>query len=230
MYAPPIRSSPTNGRINAFFLPPFFFLLQKSLHSGGLQLPSPPEVMKIARFTSPLLDAPRQSLPRPRLRHRRQTCSSLSPKSNPKSNTIGSGLRRLPEIPLFLFSQPKTLRSRARGYLSELRRATCPEESSLVLLLLSLSRWVFLRLPPTFPPLPLAPDKVAYVSPQQGMIKKWDQFYTLIWKKQIKRCIYSLAPCLCNAITLAASALTGSHLVNCQRTRRERDGIAKTRR
>ena len=26
--------------------------------------------------------------------------------------------------------------------------------------------------------------------------------------KQIKRCIYSLAPCLCNAITLAASALT----------------------
>ena len=27
-------------------------------------------------------------------------------------------------------------------------------------------------------------------------------------KKQIKRCIYSLAPCLCNAITLEASALT----------------------
>ena len=27
-------------------------------------------------------------------------------------------------------------------------------------------------------------------------------------KKQIERCIYSLAPCLCNAITLAASALT----------------------
>ena len=27
-------------------------------------------------------------------------------------------------------------------------------------------------------------------------------------KKQIKRCIYSLAPCLCNAITLAASAFT----------------------
>ena len=29
----------------------------------------------------------------------------------------------------FSVSQPKTLRSRARGYLSELRRATCPEES-----------------------------------------------------------------------------------------------------
>ena len=27
-------------------------------------------------------------------------------------------------------------------------------------------------------------------------------------KKQIKRCIYSLAPCLCNVITLAVSALT----------------------
>ena len=27
-------------------------------------------------------------------------------------------------------------------------------------------------------------------------------------KKKIKRCIYSLAPCLCNAITLEASALT----------------------
>ena len=30
------------------------------------------EVMKIARLTSPLLDAPRQSLPRPRLRHCRR--------------------------------------------------------------------------------------------------------------------------------------------------------------
>ena len=30
------------------------------------------EVMKIARLTSPLLDAPRQSLPRPRLRHGRR--------------------------------------------------------------------------------------------------------------------------------------------------------------
>ena len=29
----------------------------------------------------------------------------------------------------FSVSQPKALRSRARGYLSELRRATCPEET-----------------------------------------------------------------------------------------------------
>ena len=76
------------------------------------------------------------------------TCSSLSPKSNHKyvhsllrsiagspsssssspnfsklflSQGIGFGLCCLPEIPLFRFSD--------RGYLSELRRATCPEES-----------------------------------------------------------------------------------------------------
>ena len=34
-----------------------------------------------------------------------------------------------------------------------------------------------------------------------------DQLHTDL-KKHIKRCIYSLAPCLCNAITLEASALT----------------------
>ena len=42
----------------------------------------------------------------------------------------GFGLRRLYEIPLFCFSA-KTLRSRARGYISELRRATCPQKSHL---------------------------------------------------------------------------------------------------
>ena len=80
------------------------------------------------------------------------TCSFLSPKSNPKS--VYSLLRSIvgsssfsPNFPNctspresaslyaaylrshFSVSQPKTLRSRARGYLSELRRATCPEES-----------------------------------------------------------------------------------------------------
>ena len=83
------------------------------------------------------------------------TCSSLSPKSNPK--TVYSLLRSVtgssfsssssPNFPIcsspnesasvyvaylrshFSISQPKTLRSRARGYLSELRRATFPEES-----------------------------------------------------------------------------------------------------
>ena len=80
------------------------------------------------------------------------TCSSLSPKSNPKS--VHSLLRSIAGSPSlfssfpncsspresasvyaaylrshFSVSQPKALRSRARGYLSELRRATCSEES-----------------------------------------------------------------------------------------------------
>ena len=82
------------------------------------------------------------------------TCSSLSPKSNQK--TVYSLLRSVdgpsssssfsPNLPNcfspgelvsvyatylrsnFSVSQPKALRSRARGYLSELRRATFPEE------------------------------------------------------------------------------------------------------
>ena len=83
------------------------------------------------------------------------TCSSLSPKSNPKAvytllrSIAGSPSssssppifpnRYSPREPAsvyaaflrshFSVSQPKALRSRARGYLSELRRATCPEES-----------------------------------------------------------------------------------------------------
>ena len=83
------------------------------------------------------------------------TCSSLSPRSNPKS--VHSLLRSIagspssssssPNFPNcsspresasvyaaylrfhFSVSQPKALSSRARGYLTELRRATCPEES-----------------------------------------------------------------------------------------------------
>ena len=85
------------------------------------------------------------------------TCSSLLPKSNPI--TVYSFLRSItgspssssssPNFPNcssptesasvyaaylrfhFSVSQPKTLRSRARGYLTELRRATCREESHL---------------------------------------------------------------------------------------------------
>ena len=83
------------------------------------------------------------------------TCSTLLPKSNPKS--VYSLLRSVPGFPSssfsspnfpncsspresasvyaaylrshFSVSQPKALRSRARGYLSELRRVTCPVES-----------------------------------------------------------------------------------------------------
>ena len=85
------------------------------------------------------------------------TCSSLSPKSNPKSvysllysvagsPSSSSSSSTFPNCssPMesasvyaayqrshFSVSQPKALRSIARGYLSELRRATCPEESHL---------------------------------------------------------------------------------------------------
>ena len=85
------------------------------------------------------------------------TCSSLSPKSNLKSvhsllcYIAGSPFSSSssPNFPNcssprestsvyaaylrshFSISQPKALRSRARGYLSELRRVTCPEESHL---------------------------------------------------------------------------------------------------
>ena len=80
------------------------------------------------------------------------TCSSFSPKSNP--NNVYSFLSSVPRSsssspnfpncssprkstliyaaylkPQFSVSQPKTLRSRVRGYLSELCRATCPDES-----------------------------------------------------------------------------------------------------
>ena len=83
------------------------------------------------------------------------TCSSLLPKSNPKSVhfflrfVAGSSYSSSssPNFPNcsspresdlvyaaylrshFSVSQPKALRSRARDYLFELRRATCPEES-----------------------------------------------------------------------------------------------------
>ena len=83
------------------------------------------------------------------------TCSSLSPKSNPKtvysllrsiagSSSLSSSSPNFPNCSSpresasayaaylrshFSVSQPNTLRSRARGYLSELRRATFPEES-----------------------------------------------------------------------------------------------------
>ena len=97
------------------------------------------EVMKIARLTSPLLDAPRQ--PSPRLRHGRR----LSPKSVYSLRSIAGSSSSSPNFPNcshresasvyaanlrshFSVSQPKALRSRARGYLSELRRATCPVE------------------------------------------------------------------------------------------------------
>ena len=111
------------------------------------------EVMKIARLTSPLLDAPRQSSPRPRLRHGRRLAllfhlnlilnlnllcsiagSSSSSSSSPNFSSCSSSRESALVYAAYLrfhfsISQPKALRSRARGYLSKLRRAKCPVES-----------------------------------------------------------------------------------------------------
>ena len=45
VYAPSIRSSPTDGRTDSFS--PSTSSLQKSVHSGGLQLPSPPGTQEV---------------------------------------------------------------------------------------------------------------------------------------------------------------------------------------
>ena len=110
------------------------------------------------------------------------TCSFLSLKSNSKSlhsllRSIAGSSFSSPNFPNcspresvlvyadylrshFSVSQPKALRSRARGYLSELRRATCLKESHSSFCSL-FSPLNFLRLPPTSPhPLPLAQTKL----------------------------------------------------------------------
>ena len=109
------------------------------------------------------------------------TCSSLSPKSNPKNvhsllRSIAGSPSSSPNFPNcsprklalvyaaylrshFSVSQPKTLHSRARGYLSELHQATCSKESHSSFCS-PFSPLNFLLLPPTFPPpLPLAQTK-----------------------------------------------------------------------
>ena len=112
------------------------------------------EVMKIARLTSPPLGVPRRSLPRPRLRHGRRPALlfHLNLILNLCTLFFALSLALLPRLPPLLtfptvllpwesasvcsaylrshfsVSQPKALRSRARGYLTELRRATCSVE------------------------------------------------------------------------------------------------------
>ena len=139
--------------------------------------------MKIARLTSLLLNAPRQSSQRPRLRHGRRLAIYYHPNLTLNLYTLffSLSLALLPRAPplvtsLTVFShgigyaaylrfpssvsQPKALCSRTRGFFSELRRATFPEESHLSSALLS-PPLNFLRLPPAFPhPLPLAQTKL----------------------------------------------------------------------
>ena len=97
------------------------------------------EVMKIARLTFLLLDAPRQSSPTPRLRHGRRLALLFHPKtvysllrSIAGSSSSSSSSLNFPNCSSpresasvyaaylrshFSISQPKALRSRARGYL-----------------------------------------------------------------------------------------------------------------
>ena len=62
------------------------------------------EVMKIARLTSPLLDAPRQSSPRPRLRHSRPLAllSHLNLTLNLYTLFFALSLAHLPRLPPLL--------------------------------------------------------------------------------------------------------------------------------
>ena len=113
------------------------------------------EVMMIARLTSQLLDVPRQSSPRPSLRHGRRFALLFHPNLTLNLYTLFFALSlalllRLPPLlnspncssprklasvyaaylrSHFFVCFPKTFCSRARGYLTELRRATCPKES-----------------------------------------------------------------------------------------------------
>ena len=98
---------------------------------------------------------PRQSSPKAKTEAWQTTCSSLSPRSYPKSvhsllcsiagsSSLSSSSPNFPNCSSpresasvyaaylrshFSVSQPKALHSRARGYLTELGRATCSEES-----------------------------------------------------------------------------------------------------
>ena len=139
--------------------------------------------MKIVLLTSLPPNMSLLSSPKPRLRHGRQHVR-LSHTSDPKSvysllrSLTGSSSSSSPDFPncsspmgsastyanylisQFSVSQPKALRSRTRNYLSELRRATCPEKShSSFCSLFSLLN--FSRLPQISPrPLPLAQTKL----------------------------------------------------------------------
>ena len=139
------------------------------------------EVMKIAGLHLHLLSAS-SVIAKAKAEAWQTTCSSLSPKSvhsllhsvagSPSSSSSSpnfpncSSPRESASFYAaymrshFSVSQPNALRSRARGYLSELRRATCPEESHLSFCSPSLPL-NFLWLPPTSPcPLPLVQTKL----------------------------------------------------------------------
>ena len=174
------------------------------------------EKKKIARLTSPLLHVPRQSSPRPKLKHGRRLALLFRPNLTlnlytlffvlslahlprlpplPTSVTVLPPGNRLRSMPLTSFPfQSKALHSRARGYLSELRRATCPEESHSSFCS-SFSPTEFLAAASNLSSSSATgPDKVAYPIlkhlPRSGMdfllhifILSWtSHFFPSIWK------------------------------------------------
>ena len=158
---------------------------KRLVKDAGLLLPLT-EVMKIARLTSPPLDVPRQSLPRPRLRHGRRLALlfHLGLTLNLCTLFFALSLALLPRLlPLLTFLTVPLPGNRLRlmpltcsltfPFLSQRPCAAEPEATSLSsaepralwnltrpFALPSLPR-NFLRLPPTFRhPLPLAQTKL----------------------------------------------------------------------
>ena len=134
------------------------------------------EMMKIAKLTSPLLDAPRQSLPRPRLRSGRRHALLFHPNHTQKLYTLFSTLslalllallifltvllpgNRLWPTPLtcdftftFLSQKPCITESEATSLSSAKPRARRSLTRPFAFLSFPLN---FLWLPPTFPPPP----------------------------------------------------------------------------
>ena len=162
------------------------------------------EVMKIARLTLLLLDAPRQSSPRPRLRHGRQLAllSHLNLTLNLCTLFFAISLALLPRLPLLLTSPTALLPGNRLQFMpltcdptfSFLSQRLCtaePEATSLsstepralwsptrpfALLSLPLN---FLRLPPTsLRPLPLAQTKLPIPCYSIFLALAWIFFFT----------------------------------------------------
>ena len=128
------------------------------------------EVIKIARLTSPLLDAPRQSSPNRRLWHGRRLALLFHLNLTLNLCTISSALSLalLPRLlPLLTSSTVLIPGNRLRSmpltcdltfpFFSQIHCVAEPQATSISLPL------NFMRLPPTSPrPLPLAQTKVAY--------------------------------------------------------------------
>ena len=153
------------------------------------------EVMKIARLTSPLLDAPRRSSPRPRLRHDKRLALlfhlnltlnlytlyfalslALLPRLFPllTSPTVllpGNRLRSMPLTcdPTFPFLSQRLCVAEPEATSLSSAESRAPRSLTCPFALLSLSL-NFMRLPRTFPhPLPLAQTKLPIPLPRSGM-------------------------------------------------------------